>query len=65
MAEQIDQATWRRSTRCGSSTCVEVARVGDQYLIRDSKDPDTAPLCFTNEEWAAFVQGVKEGEFGS
>ncbi|MFC3385724.1 DUF397 domain-containing protein [Couchioplanes caeruleus subsp. azureus] len=40
-----------------------MARVEDNYLIRDSKDPDIAPLSFTAEEWAAFVRGVNEGQF--
>lgn len=54
---------WRKSSRCGSSTCVEVAKVGDEYLVRDSKNPQTAPLTFTPAEWAAFVEGVAAGEF--
>jgi hypothetical protein len=54
---------WRRSTRCGTSTCVEVAKVEDQYLIRDSKNPSAAALSFTKEEWVAFTQGVTAGEF--
>jgi uncharacterized protein DUF397 len=37
--------------------------VADQYLIRDSKRPDMAPLTFTRDEWSAFVQGVSAGEF--
>jgi predicted secreted Zn-dependent protease len=54
---------WQRSTRCGNGTCVEVAKVDDHYLIRDSKNPDSAPLSFTKAEWEAFVAGVKRDEF--
>jgi hypothetical protein len=54
---------WQRSTHCGSGTCVEVAQVGDRYLVRDSKNPDIGPLSFTKEEWTAFVSGVKQDEF--
>jgi hypothetical protein len=54
---------WRKSTRCGSSACVEVARDGAEYLVRDSKNPDSAPLRFTDAEWRAFVAGVNAGEF--
>ena len=54
---------WRKSSRCGNATCVEVAKVDDQYLIRDSKNPDAAALSFTEEEWSAFVAGVTAGEF--
>jgi hypothetical protein len=42
---------------------VEVAQVGDQYLIRDSKNPDQPALTFTAAEWDAFVDGVAAGEF--
>jgi len=54
---------WRKSSRCGSSTCVEVAKVADHFLVRDSKNPNAATLSFTREEWDAFVQGVTAGDF--
>nr|AEE65499.1 putative regulatory protein [uncultured bacterium BAC AB649/1850] len=54
---------WVKSTRCSSGTCVEVAKVADHYLVRDSKSPENAPLSFTEEEWKAFVEGVQAGEF--
>jgi hypothetical protein len=59
----FDSVNWRKSTRCGTNTCVEVAVVDNEYLVRDSKNPDTAPLSFTQEEWTAFVAGVNAGEF--
>jgi hypothetical protein len=43
--------------------CVEVARDGDQVLVRDSKDPAGPVLAFTAGEWAAFAAGVKACEF--
>ena len=54
---------WRKATRCGTAACVEVARVGNEILIRDSKDPEAEPLRFSPPEWAAFVEGVNAGEF--
>jgi hypothetical protein len=54
---------WHKSSRCGSSTCVEVAKVDGEYLVRDSKNPEHTPLTFTPAEWAAFVEGVAAGEF--
>jgi hypothetical protein len=60
---EIDPPKWVKSTRCTSGTCVEVAKVADQYLVRDSKRPEIAPLTFTAEEWTAFVDGVTAGEF--
>lgn len=55
--------TWRKSSRCGTSTCVEVARAGDDYLMRDSKNPDQPALRFTSSEWNAFIAGIEAGEF--
>lgn len=55
--------TWRKSSRCGTSNCVEIARDGNDYLIRDSKEPGTPPLRFTAEEFNAFLAGVENGEF--
>lgn len=54
---------YRRSSVCGSATCVEVDTDTEQVSVRDSKNPDQPPLAFTREEWAAFVAGVKRGEF--
>jgi len=62
--ETSNAPAWRKSSRCGNATCVEVAKVDDQYLIRDSKNPSAAALSFTEEEWVAFVAGVNAGEFG-
>lgn len=56
--------TWRRSSYCSDSSCVEVAQSGDDVLIRDSKDPGGPALRFSRREWAAFVSGVIDGEFG-
>jgi Domain of unknown function (DUF397) len=58
-------AAWRKSSRSGPWTdnCVEVAFVGDSILVRDSKNPSGAVLVFTPNEWDAFVNGAKDGEF--
>lgn len=57
---------WWKSSRSngGGSNCVEVAETVDGYAVRDSKARDAGPvLAFTRAEWAAFVEGVKLGEF--
>ncbi len=54
---------WRRSTYCGSAACVEIAQQDGQILVRDSKDPNSAVLAFTQDEWSAFISGVNAGEF--
>jgi len=54
---------WRKSSYCGNSTCVEVAFTTSFVALRDSKDVDKAALIYSHEEWEAFLNGVKTGEF--
>lgn len=55
---------YKISSFCSLGTCVEVGRTPEgQVVVRDSKHRDLAPLRFTEEEWAAFLAGVKSGEF--
>jgi predicted secreted Zn-dependent protease len=57
-------ARWRKSTRSGDNgACVEARAVNDTTQIRDSKNPSGPVLTFTREEWHAFIDGVKQGEF--
>jgi hypothetical protein len=57
------EPVWHRSTRCGSSACVEVAKLDDRYLVRDAKDLGTRPLVFTATGWHAFTAGLRAGTF--
>jgi hypothetical protein len=57
---------WRKSSlSSGSDNCVEVAFSDDGHTgVRDSKHRSHGPiLVFTSAEWAAFVGGVRLGEF--
>ena len=36
---------------------------GCLYVMFDAADPDGARLYFTQDEWDAFILGVKDGEF--
>ena len=56
-------AVWRKSTLSGSNGCIEVAFVGGQVAIRQSKDPSGPVLTFSSTEWEAFLAGVRRGEF--
>ena len=60
MAKLTEQAEWRKG--CASGTCVEVAKVADQVLVRDSKNPDVV-LSFSPEEWDTFLDAAATGEF--
>ena len=58
------RAVWRKSTRSNNSAdCVEVAETPDTVGVRDSKNPGGPVLVFTREQWRAFVEAVKDGEF--
>lgn len=55
---------FRKSTHSsGTGECVEVAEHPSGIFVRDSKDPQGAVLGFTPSEFAAFIGGVKDGEF--
>jgi hypothetical protein len=54
---------WTKSTFCGSNACVEVGRDGDDYLMRDSKNPGQPAQRFTQAEWIAFLDGIQAGDF--
>ena len=61
-----DQARveWRKSSLSTTNGCVEVALVGDRIAVRDSKQEGRGPVLeFTATEWAAFLAGVRGGEF--
>lgn len=54
---------WIKPGRCESAHCVEVAEgLADNILIRMSDLPDVQ-LIATADEFAAFVQAAKAGEY--
>jgi hypothetical protein len=56
-------ADWRRSRRCESGSCVEVAQFADSIGMRDSKLTDSPVLEFTRPAWDAFLAGIRAGEY--
>jgi uncharacterized protein DUF397 len=55
---------WLKSSRSyGAGNCVEVRAVEGGIKIRDSKSPDEPHLSLSRAEWAAFLAGVRNGEF--
>lgn len=60
----LSGAVWRKSARSGNNGgCVEMASVDDSIAVRDSKNPQGGVLVFSRNEWGAFVDGAKSGEF--
>jgi hypothetical protein len=58
----ISSRNWRTSTASGGSNCVQVGSNNDMVVVGDSKNPDQV-LSYTRQEWAAFLEGAKRGEF--
>lgn len=55
---------WRKSSRSGAAGhCVEVAETTATVYVRDSKDAAGPMLRFAGPTWAAFIEGVRDGEF--
>ncbi|MFE4527131.1 DUF397 domain-containing protein [Streptomyces anulatus] len=57
--------TWNtpEASTNGTGDCLETARVEGGYLVRNSNMPGTV-LPFTDSEWAAFAQAVRNGQPG-
>ncbi|MPZ67410.1 MAG: DUF397 domain-containing protein [Pseudonocardiaceae bacterium] len=64
-AAQLAGAAWRKSNRSGAQgNCVEIAPLGaGEVAVRNSRYPDGPALIYTSAEMAAFVAGIKDGEF--
>jgi hypothetical protein len=64
-ADQLSAACWRKS-RVSNPTgcCVEAAALpGGEIAVRNSRHPSGPALIYTRAEVAAFLTGVKNGEF--
>ena len=64
MSAKAPRLEWRKSSHSGSGGCVEVAPTPDGGIaIRDSKHPKGPALTFSAQEWQAFMDGARNGEF--
>jgi hypothetical protein len=54
---------WIKPSSSGGGNCAEAASDGGEVLIRNSKRPREATVRFTPDEWRAFLDGAKAGEF--
>ncbi|MFE3828831.1 DUF397 domain-containing protein [Streptomyces sp. NPDC059092] len=56
---------WRKSSKSSNaedSNCLELARQGDEILMRESDNPNVV-IRTTRAKLRAFLGGAKEGEF--
>ncbi len=64
-ADQLPAARWRKSRVSNpTGSCIEVAELpGGAVAVRNSRDPSGPALIYTRAAVAAFLIGVKNGEF--
>ncbi|QSB04964.1 DUF397 domain-containing protein [Natronoglycomyces albus] len=67
-SEQLTGIRWQTSTRSQSQggQCVEAGPLMDgsgRVAVRHSHHPDGDLIVYTPQEWKAFIEGVKDGEF--
>ncbi len=58
--QDFTKSKWSKNN---PKTCVMIAIKPQGVAVRDSKDPENATQFYTHDEWSAFIQGVKGGEF--
>lgn len=62
--EMTGPAWVKSSLSLPGTNCVEVRPLtGGTVAMRNSRHPHGALLEYTRDEWAAFIGGVKNGEF--
>ena len=55
---------WRKSRKSNTNgACVEVRKVNEEIQVRNSRKPELHFASFTEAEWDAFLDGVRNGEF--
>lgn len=65
METEFNRSTlaWRIATKSGSDNCIEVARYDDMIAFRHSRRPEAEIILYTQDEFDAFLDGAKKGEF--
>jgi len=62
--KELSEGKFFKSSFSGDAgQCVEVRITKQNIAVRDSKNPEADIMVFSNDEWNAFIQGVKNGEF--
>lgn len=62
----IGDSDWQKSSFSSGQggACVEVAHIGGDLTVRDSKNPEGPALSLSPAAWAAFTAAISRGQFG-
>jgi hypothetical protein len=53
-------ARWRKSSYSAhNGNCVEIAPFSGRVAVRDSKNPEGAPVVLSARAWTAFIAAIK------
>lgn len=63
MPDSPDALSWRTAHSCSGGACVRVAAHGDAIVVGSSKHLDGPLISYSRAEWAAFVEGIRQGDF--
>ncbi|MET8021401.1 DUF397 domain-containing protein [Streptomyces decoyicus] len=63
-AGELPTPKWVKASASDAlNECVELAVVGENIAMRNSRDPEGPALIFTRGELSAFIDGAAKGEF--
>jgi hypothetical protein len=62
-SQPASELVWQCGRSCDGGMCVEIARLSDAIMMRDSMYPDGTILTVSRDEWRRFVVGIKAGDF--
>lgn len=60
MSREPRSPVWVKSRKCESVDCVEVADIGSEILIRNSRDPGHV-VRILRGDWKTFAAGIASG----
>ncbi|GAA0843140.1 DUF397 domain-containing protein [Streptosporangium amethystogenes subsp. fukuiense] len=64
MQPDLSGARWRKSSlSADGASCVEMAFVGNDVAVRDTKNRDGGTLIFHRNQWTTFINGIKNSDF--
>jgi hypothetical protein len=62
-SKKLVDTSWKTAVMSGRANCVQIAQCDDMVMIADSKNAAGPFLSYTAQEWHAFLDGARKGEF--